>query len=915
MLRYFILSAMIFSCSFIGPEGEDHKFEHPDNFAYVSAEGKKFTMGRNDSLSPNEQRPAFEHRFDYDFAIMKTPVTQKSFFSLMKRLNQFSDSLNPVVAVTWYDAILYANELSKSLGYDTVYSYLGTRSNSNGSVIEMEALEIHFQKKGFRLPTEAEWEYVASEGGKNHFPWPDGSNFSDYVWLSQNSGSKLKRVARLKANAFGVYDMGGNVMEWISDWKGPFDSIPKNNFVGFIRPNFYQEKPLKGASFQHSPIRVSNRSDAYPAMPAVSNHYVGFRLVLGEISKESYGDAKGGVSTRPLRLKHSFQEYRNFLGQSNAKLVFVNRITGNAAFVDFSRADEGLLEIDDSISVAHPEISPDGRYIAFSDKAEGIIGDCAIYARDLNAIGLNRHRVTNNGCIPRWWKDSETRKNYLIFPESASPNSDPEWLSRSTFKQAMLGNFPIGMADNLALGGEFNGGFSQDLSFFASGYTRLKVWNHGESKVLFSSPENGKGPDGSNQVCNVSVSPDNHKQLLFIDFGYSGKSTLIDSSYGIHEYLFISGPDGIPHTWIAPPEGDVGWDFPEWSNHPDFITAVSSDAQGDPRKVWIINVKTKEKILVVEGDVLWMPKLWMAQNLDENQQLNLDSLGWYSWPGGVLSTPELSQRMISFWAQRSIIEGVVLGTSRYAGIYVEHFDQPNFFNFSIPGSEIQTYTQMLDDYILSHTPNLKTLILALDIDMFVFSLETHKYITSNIGYIYDKNNHFWVQNTPKYIDEMIAAAPKFYNNHYQNVISIFGTSTQLGDGTGTWGELKINGENWDMATPEFIANWKSLESLLTKMELKGIRVVGMLSPMDPDYIGKNRYGRYGPKLDEARKIFQKMKDLELKYPGFKLFDVHKFGEHDYDGSHALDSDHLNRYGIMKLTWELNDFLNMLDVEN
>ena len=84
-------------------------------------------------------------------------------------------------------------------------------------------------QQGKRLPTEAEWEYVARAGNKADYPY--GDNINDYVWHDTNSVRTPHPVGTKKPNAFGVHDMLGSVWEWVSDWYAPgyYSKSPKNN--------------------------------------------------------------------------------------------------------------------------------------------------------------------------------------------------------------------------------------------------------------------------------------------------------------------------------------------------------------------------------------------------------------------------------------------------------------------------------------------------------------------------------------------------------------------------------------------------------------------------------------------------------------------------------------------------------------
>jgi formylglycine-generating enzyme required for sulfatase activity len=135
-------------------------------------------------------------------------------------------------------------------------------------------------KMNFRLPTEAEWEYAARSGGKIE-KWAGTSNDSDlgaYAWYASNSRKEIHPVGQKKPNWFGLYDMTGNVFEWVQDWYGReyYNESPKNNPQG---PESGVGRVLRGGSVNSFPVelRVTSRT---VSNPEEGRNDIGFRLVL-----------------------------------------------------------------------------------------------------------------------------------------------------------------------------------------------------------------------------------------------------------------------------------------------------------------------------------------------------------------------------------------------------------------------------------------------------------------------------------------------------------------------------------------------------------------------------------------------------------------------------------------------------------
>src|SRR5207248_2400455 len=147
----------------------------------------------------------------------RTEVTQ----SLYAKLSQsdpshFKESARPVEQVTWPQAALFCNVRSKAEGLELCY-------DENTGLCD-------FSKNGYRLPTEAEWEYACRAGNDSEAYW-GSSKPGDFAWFSENAGKTTHPAAQKQPNAWGLYDMMGNVAEWCNDVykKDYYGASPREN--------------------------------------------------------------------------------------------------------------------------------------------------------------------------------------------------------------------------------------------------------------------------------------------------------------------------------------------------------------------------------------------------------------------------------------------------------------------------------------------------------------------------------------------------------------------------------------------------------------------------------------------------------------------------------------------------------------
>jgi len=234
----------------IGPEDQEKAKNAPEGMVFIK--GGCFIMGND--YTQEDEKPEHEVCVN-DFYMDKFEVTQARWEKLMGfNPSKFSGADLPV----------------EQVNYKNVQKFI---KKSGGAC---------------RLPTEAEWEYAARGAAQTRYFWGNMVN-EEYTWYEENSKKSTHPVGTKTPNQYGLYDMMGNVWEWVDDWYEPYYKIrTKDNPTG---PKTGESKVVRGGSFDSSAgaLRITNRVWLHPknkVFPKVTTYgqimnevynYIGFR--------------------------------------------------------------------------------------------------------------------------------------------------------------------------------------------------------------------------------------------------------------------------------------------------------------------------------------------------------------------------------------------------------------------------------------------------------------------------------------------------------------------------------------------------------------------------------------------------------------------------------------------------------------
>jgi formylglycine-generating enzyme required for sulfatase activity/serine/threonine protein kinase len=243
---------------------------NPIGMKLVLIPAGEFQMGspEDDEDAEAGEKPRHRVQITRPFYLGVTEVTQGQYRALRgNNPSHFRESAElPVEGVSWFDAVRFCNRLSQREGRKPYYGFEGDAVTIAGG-------------DGYRLPTETEWEYACRAGSATRFSFGDDeSALRRYAWYVDNSNGRTHLVGRKQPNAFGLYDMHGNVYEWCWD---PYDANrykhKQSPAVDPQGPGVVAHRVIRGGSLEGGP-QGARSALRHGKTPKSSDSNVGFRL-------------------------------------------------------------------------------------------------------------------------------------------------------------------------------------------------------------------------------------------------------------------------------------------------------------------------------------------------------------------------------------------------------------------------------------------------------------------------------------------------------------------------------------------------------------------------------------------------------------------------------------------------------------
>lgn len=909
-----ILLALLAACSDSGSSASskdpDQKIDM-EEFVHFSASTDPVQLGTESEAAWAKERPPMKVVLDYDFYLSKREVSCDDFSAVLERKKgDGCEGELPVSMVTFFDAVLYANAKSKTQGLDTAYSYVSKIFDKDGRCVDLVGFRFDSEVDAYRLPTEAEWMKAAEK-----------YYATEKAWNRNNSEGSVHPSCEADVSKEGLCDIAGNLKEWVNDWLGMFKDTTLVNYIGAPNGGSLGEHVIKGGYYGTNPDANAaySRGAVYTVSASTFERYVGFRLAFGKIPNAVRMGNNGETVSSNASILTTSQNLSRKLGTANAKLAFRNNLNGNILFVDFFDGKPQVTELVDTLDAFHPDISPDGKWVVFCTGLEGSSSKSSIYIRPLSAFSASVKLDVENGSIPRFrvTPDGDT---VIVYVSSAENNSDESKFKSLSTWQVSFSKGKFGTPEKL-FDGAYHGGISSDERLAVTGSRILRTRMAGDESNLFDSKaETDVWYDGE-QACNVSLSKDDSKRTLFLDFGGKAGEKFVGEKYDVHERLLIADSTGKLIQSVAAPRGYT-FDHTEWAlekiyegEKQQFVVATLVTTNGAHEKIVLIDLGDSSVTDLVFDDDLYHPCLWMgtAKNPKMDDRLVLDSAGVYFSDKMLITDALWRFKMELFWHYKDSTRVLAVGSSRpLGGFRTKLLDTTHWaLNVAQTPNSMFTSRDFLNHYAFGHMKNLKYVVLSIDVDIwsqyYNFFDEDYK---NYPGFVFDEHHDYWGEEYPEGLLERVQN--NVGNRSYKQEEDEKGFF--LSECGSVWDSIpEMDGDTTSKNEDELVdENLDALANILALAKKRDVTVIGVVFPQSPFYKETGAFGRHGLSRSAALKAIERLEKMEKEYPNFIFMDENKMGDHDYEPRHFSDSDHLCSTGASKLTRRVEKLIRTLE---